>query len=106
MATECVLWRHSCGDNPALLGPTMPGVEDLADQLALDLADELDRRLADEDAALVERFPGERPGRQPVHTVYVPADRYGADLTRAWGDQAAQAMTDREEILRETLGEA
>ena len=80
----------------------MPGVEDLAAELTR----ELDRRLADEDAALVERFPGERPGRQPVHTVYVPADRYDADLTRAWGEQATQAMTDREEILRETLGEA
>ena len=40
------------------------------------LADELDDRLADADRALREGYPGERAGRQPVHTVYVPADRY------------------------------
>ena len=33
----------------------------------------LDERLADADAALRTRYPGARPGRQPVHTVYVPA---------------------------------
>ena len=52
------------------------------------------------------RFPGERPGRQPVHTVYVPADRYAADLTRSWGEQARQAMRDHDDVLRDCLGEA
>jgi citrate lyase beta subunit len=80
----------------------MPGVGDLA----AELADELDARLADEDEALVERFPGERAGRQPVHTVYVPADRYDAGLARTWGERARQAMTEHEAILRECLGEA
>jgi hypothetical protein len=42
------------------------------------LNDDLDRRLARADAALARQFPGDRPGRQPVHTVYVPADRYRA----------------------------
>ena len=41
---------------------------------------ELDRRLAAHDAFLAARYPGERPGRQPVHTVYVPADRVTPDL--------------------------
>jgi citrate lyase beta subunit len=80
----------------------MPGVEDLAGELA----DELDRRLTSEDAALVARFPGERAGRQPVHTVYVPADRYAADLAAAWGEQAQEAMAAHDDILRECLGEA
>ena len=83
----------------------MPGVEDPAAELTHELASELDRRLADEDEALVARFPGERPGRQPVHTVYVPADRYDADLTRTWGEQARQAMADHAVVLRECLGE-
>ncbi|HEX4686563.1 MAG TPA: aldolase, partial [Nocardioides sp.] len=74
--------------------------------LARELAGELDRRLAAEDDALVARFPGERPGRQPVHTVYVPADRYDADLTIAWGERARQAMAEHAEILRDCLGEA
>jgi citrate lyase beta subunit len=80
----------------------MPGVEDLAGELA----DELDRRLAAEDEALVARFPGVRPGRQPVHTVYVPADQYDAGLTTAWGEQARQAMAEHDEVLRACLGDA
>src|SRR5437762_7917719 len=79
----------------------MPGVDDLA----ADLARELDSRLAAEDDELVARFPGERPGRQPVHTVCVPADQYDADLARTWGELARQAMTDHELVLRECLGE-
>ena len=39
------------------------------------LAD-LDARLADTDAFLARAYPGEDGRRQPVHTVYVPADRY------------------------------
>jgi citrate lyase beta subunit len=80
----------------------MPGVEDLA----ADLARELDGALAAEDAALMARFPGERAGRQPVHTVYVPADRYDADLTRTWGEQARQTMTDHATLLHVCLGDA
>ncbi len=76
------------------------------EDLAAGLAAELDHQLAAEDDALVARFPGERPGRQPVHTVYVPADRYDADLTRAWGEQARQAMTDHAGVLRECLGDS
>jgi citrate lyase beta subunit len=79
----------------------MPDVGDLAARLA----DELDERLAAEDDALVARFPGERPGRQPVHTVYVPADRYDAPLTTSWGDQARRAMSDHDGLLRGTLRE-
>ena len=41
---------------------------------------ELDGRLASFDAFLAARYPGERPGRQPVHMVYVPADRVTPDL--------------------------
>ncbi len=58
------------------------------DELAARLTDELDERLAEADAALVSRYPGERAGRQPVHTAYVPADRYGADTARRWGQEA------------------
>jgi citrate lyase beta subunit len=83
----------------------MPGVDDPAAELTGELARELDTRLAAEDDALVARFPGERPGRQPVHTVYVPADRYDAHLARTWGEQARGAMADHALVLRECLGE-
>lgn len=35
-----------------------------------------------------ERFPGPSGDRQPVHTVYVPADRFDGGTVRAWGDAA------------------
>ena len=76
----------------------MPGVDDVAD--------ELDRRLAAEDDALARRFPGERPGRQPVHTVYVPADRYDAALTQEWGRLAGEAMAEHGTTLAQCLEEA
>jgi citrate lyase beta subunit len=53
---------------------------------------ELDRRLGPVDAALRRRYPGEAPGRQPVHTVYVPADRFHADTVAEWGERALAAL--------------
>jgi citrate lyase beta subunit len=85
----------------------MARVEDLsAAELARELAGDLDGRLAAEDEALVARFPGERPGRQPVHTVYVPADRYDADLPQTWGARARQVMTEHRVVLAGCLGGA
>jgi uncharacterized protein DUF6986 len=57
------------------------------------LADELDAQLADADAALAADYPGDRGRRQPVHTVYVPADRYDSATVRDWADGARQALT-------------
>lgn len=34
------------------------------------------------------RYPEAEPAWQPVHTVYVPADRFGAGTVAAWGDEA------------------
>jgi citrate lyase beta subunit len=53
---------------------------------------EVDDRLAVHDAFLAARYPGDRPGRQPVHTVYVPADRVTPDLVDVWGADALAAM--------------
>jgi citrate lyase beta subunit len=58
-----------------------------------DYAD-IDVRLAAHDAFLRARYPGDRAGRQPVHTVYIPADRL--DDFRSWGSLAAQAMDEHE----------
>ncbi|HEU4338055.1 MAG TPA: aldolase, partial [Nocardioides sp.] len=59
------------------------------DHLVGGLTSELDTRLADVDTLLAARYPGERAGRQPVHTVYVPADRFHRDLV---ADHAAAAL--------------
>jgi citrate lyase beta subunit len=51
---------------------------------------EIDGRLTAHDAFLRHRYPGERAGRQPVHTVYIPADRL--EDFRDWGTIAIKAM--------------
>ncbi|WP_406829366.1 aldolase [Pedococcus sp. KACC 23699] len=56
------------------------------------LTTELDTQLADADAALAAGFPGERAARQPVHTVYVPADRFDVDLVSRWGGEALAVL--------------
>ncbi len=57
-----------------------------------DIASRMDDRLASADARLAELYPGDRGVRQPVHTVYVPADRFTADLAQDWGRQARAAL--------------
>ncbi len=52
----------------------------------------IDRRLAETDRLLAAGYPGEQGARQPVHTVYVPADRYTPDLPQRWGAEALSAV--------------
>ena len=53
---------------------------------------EVDAALAEVDSELLRRYPGEPPTRQPVHTVYVPADALADTTVSAlvgdWGRQA------------------
>ena len=57
----------------------------------LDLKPALDR-LARVNGAVLERFPGERPGRQAVHTVYGGAQLFKADTARRLGQLALKAL--------------
>jgi citrate lyase beta subunit len=59
-----------------------------------DLADALDRQLAEADAALLADYPGDRGIRQPVHTVYVPGDRFDADTVARWGREASAVLAE------------
>ncbi len=77
-----------------------------SDELASRLAGELDERLAAADAALAAGFPGERPGRQPVHTVYVPADRYAADLVPSYGRAALTALDEHADAFATLVPDA
>ncbi|ARF80311.1 DUF6986 family protein [Kitasatospora aureofaciens] len=54
--------------------------------------DAVEALLAPVDADLARRYPGDSGTRQPVHTVYVPADAFGADTVREWGRQALEAF--------------
>jgi citrate lyase beta subunit len=54
----------------------------------------LDRRLASTDAALASSYPGSRAGRQPIHTVYIPADRFDADTVKQWSESAVRALAE------------
>jgi hypothetical protein len=69
------------------------------------LADLLDRRLAEADRELRTRYPGDPGTRQPVHTVYVPADRFTAGVPAGWGT-AARELLDREAPTAAVLAEA
>jgi citrate lyase beta subunit len=52
----------------------------------------LDDWLADVDAQLLAAYPGDSGTRQPVHTVYVPADEFTATLPGDWGGLALAAL--------------
>ncbi len=73
--------------------------------LVADLEGELDERLAAVDAALAGHYPGERAGRQPVHTVYVPADRFHAGLVPDYGRAALDSTEAHADVLGELLGD-
>jgi citrate lyase beta subunit len=76
-----------------------------ADALDGEFLDELDQRLTAADADLAELYPGDSGTRQPVHTVYVPADRFGADTAAVWG-RAALAALDADGAEPDTLADA
>jgi citrate lyase beta subunit len=58
-----------------------------------DLAAELDQQLAAADAELLDRYPGDRGVRQPVHTVYIPGDRFDATTVDTWGEDARAVLS-------------
>ena len=75
------------------------------DHLSLELGRELDARLADADAALAAQFPGDHAGRQPIHTVYVAADRYHPALVRDWGAEALATLEAHQRLFAELVGD-
>ncbi|NKY16902.1 DUF6986 family protein [Tsukamurella spumae] len=55
----------------------------------------IDERLTDTDALLARGYPGDDGRRQPVHTAYLPADRFTPNTARTWG---VAALTAAEEV--------
>lgn len=66
----------------------------------------IDARLAATDELLATAYPGDDGSRQPVHTVYVPADRYAPELAAVWGRDALAAVEAAGgiEALADTVG--
>ena len=61
-------------------------------ELAAQLAGRVDALLAEDDAERARRYPGPSSDRQPVHTAYVPADRFSAGTPQQWGQAALRAL--------------
>lgn len=55
-------------------------------------AGHLDDLLGPDDAERAERYPATAPARQPVHTAYVPADRYAEHTVAEWRAAALAAL--------------
>ncbi|MFG2515353.1 DUF6986 family protein [Streptomyces sp. NPDC048584] len=68
------------------------GQERVTTSLTSAVTDEIAASLAPVDAELRRRYPGDPGTRQPVHTVYVPADAFAAGTLRTWGDRALAAL--------------
>lgn len=66
--------------------------ETVTTSLAGAVTEDIASSLAAVDAELARRYPGDPGTRQPVHTVYVPADAFTAGTIRDWGDQALAAL--------------
>jgi len=75
---------------PAVAGAHAPQVR--PGRLDPDFLSAVDTRLAPADQRLASRYPGDPGTRQPVHTVYVPADQASAATARAWGDEALELL--------------
>lgn len=55
------------------------------------LAD-IDALLTETDTLLEQNYPGDDGSRQPVHTVYVPANAFTPELPAEWGSRALAAV--------------
>ncbi|WP_458779568.1 DUF6986 family protein [Arthrobacter sp. D3-16] len=52
----------------------------------------IDGQLAATDRLLEQNYPGDDGSRQPVHTVYVPADRFTPSFAADWGAEAQSTV--------------
>jgi citrate lyase beta subunit len=60
--------------------------------LSVSSIDDLSKRVLAAAAEHAKHFPGEATGRQPVHTVYVPADRFAPSTPADFGAEALRLL--------------
>src|SRR4051812_43267161 len=63
-------------------------------RLGEDVLAAVDAQLATADRALADCYPGDAGTRQPIHTVYLPADVAADDSPAVWGAQAVVLLDD------------
>ena len=69
-----------------------PGRPSAAGRLDATFLVGIDLRLADADRLLASRYPGDAGDRQPLHTVYVPADHVDLGTPARWGAEALDLL--------------
>lgn len=72
--------------------------------IAARLLAQVEERLAADDREFAAAYPDPHPRRQPVHTCYVPADRFDSTTTRRWGEQALELLAAHEDIAVAAAG--
>jgi citrate lyase beta subunit len=92
--------------NPDSSGATTPDESarsrtDREPRLGEDDLAALDAIVAPADERMARLYPGDGGGRQPVHTVYLPADRMTADVAARWGKAARRALDEHASSSKE-----
>ncbi len=64
------------------------------DSLDKDFADRAAKALAGIDNLLASKFRGDFGGRQPIHTCYIPADKFSKNILNEWGSIALSTIQD------------
>ncbi len=95
---------HAMTDDTTLANSGPSRGSERAAELAESLVERVDTLLTTADEALADGYPGDTPDRQPVHTVYVAADRYHPDLVPAWGQAALAAIDEHPALFAEIVG--
>jgi citrate lyase beta subunit len=68
--------------------PARSSRQPITPSLSKDDLSRIDAQLAGTDRLLKQNYPGDDGSRQPVHTVYVPADSFTPTLAGDWGAKA------------------
>jgi hypothetical protein len=72
--------------------------------LGKDFFKQANKHLAEVDSTLAERYPGDFGGRQPIHTCYVPADKFSTRIIHEWGEQARNTLATHANSAAEFAG--
>ena len=61
--------------------------------LGKDFLKQASKNLSEVDKTLADRYGGDFGGRQPIHTCYVPADKFSSRTIHEWGEHARNTLS-------------